>query len=177
MKFVIIITFLFFTSCNTQVNSMSFYESVKQDSTTFKDYLKYEGLREVLKVLDSELYKSEKIIQISIYSQSRSAFFVYDYTKNAYYFVWKNFGENNYSYEKLNKSNLDQMGEFNLFVLDFVLENKIGELIKISEEAYNVTNFPQYDFIRIIDVDANTYESHKIKYFDVYKGRPIMNEE
>src|SRR5690606_31105364 len=101
----------------------------------------------------------------------------YDCTNKSYFFVWKNFGEKSYSYEKLNQSNLDKMGEFNLFVLKFVLENRIGELIKISEKAYDGANFPQYDFIRIIDVDSNIYESHKIKSFDVYKGKPVMNKE
>lgn len=178
MKYFILITLFILISCtaHTQV-SMSFYEKVKQEPEIFKDYLKYEGLRDVLEVLNSELYNSKKIIQLSIYSDSRSAFFIYDCTNKLYFFVWKNFGEKSYSYEKLNQSTLSQMGEFNLFVLDFVLENKIEELKKISEEAYGSTNFPQYDFIRIIDIEANIYESHKIKTFDVYKGKPIMNEE
>lgn len=158
---------------NSQKNT-SFYEKIKKDNNIFKDFLKHEGLVEVLKTMDSELYDTNELIIITQSNEYRLALFIYDKTNDKYFFAEKYFGQQNYSYEKLTE--LNEMGETILFVLKSILDNKIENLKKISEEAYNVS-LGRYQAIHILDILNHKYVFCRYKSFDVYKGKPVMTEE
>lgn len=181
MKYIALI-FLIFYSCSKNVNSelsrhSCFYEKIIIEEKTYENFLKHKGLREILQTLNNELCNTNKVILISDSDEFISAFFIYDSSNNRHFYAWKKYKEQEYSYKKLTESDLIEIkGKINLFVLKYVLESKIEELKKISLEAFD-TSLGQYKDVHVLDVENHVYEFTRFRSFDVYKGKPVMNEE
>lgn len=61
------------------------------------------------------------------------------------------------------------------FVLQYVLDDKVQELITISQNAYNVYN--ANIVIIIADLEGKSYKEYRIDSFEVYNGEPIMSSD
>lgn len=176
MKYTILLFLIAFIGCKTaQISPPGFYEKIVKEKSVFNDFLKRESLVDLIKTMGNEFQNTDKLIMISFSNEDRSAFFIYDCTNDNYYFAQKYSGFVNYSYKKL--PNREYAGETNLFILKYVLDNKIEELKKISEEVFKVGYVRIQQPIYVIDTKNKKYIFERFKSFNVYKGKPVMNEK
>lgn len=156
-----------------------FYLKMKQSKSIYKDFFKYEGNKESLKLLDKDLEQSKEIIIIGGYSYPLSYDLIYDCTNDVYYYIEKNQNDNQILYRKLKKEDLindsinyDDM----IFALNYVLDNKINELLEISIEAYD-DNSGSFTVVKIINIEKQTYKEFSFKSILTFKGMPVITKE
>ena len=175
MKNLVILTSIciYTLSCiQTPAISGGFYDKVLQERKVFKDYLKYKGNHQELSLLDKQLIHTKKIITLSTFNGFTSFSTIYDCDNSKYYYLESN-KEGIYKHNQISKEEV--LTNF-LFVLEYILDDKIEELKKISEEAYDLES-GMFIYVDILDVQSKTYKRYQFKEFEVYNGKPIMTKE
>lgn len=171
-----VIGLIFFSSLSC--NSEGFYYRMKNNKKIYAEFFKYDGNKENIKLLNKDLENSKEIIIISSYVHPQSFNFIYDVTKDMYYYIEKNQVYNEVLYKKLKKEVLanDNVNyEDLLFFLKYVLDNKIDELIDISEKSYDDKS-GVYSVVKIINIDKKTYKEFSFRSFLTFEGKPVMSE-
>src|SRR5690554_5468355 len=178
--FLITIISCLIISCTNRkyIVTGGFYDKVLHEKKIFRDFLKYKGNQNKLEALDDILFNSEKVIIVSMdYTD-----IIYDITNDKYYLLRK--------YYSLNKDYRGKLRDITplleqdvpptfLFVLEYVLNNKIEELIDISRESYDTTpsGFTYNPYIDILDVNSPYYKRYSFNNFMVHNGKPVMTHK
>lgn len=63
-----------------------------------------------------------------------------------------------------------------LFILRYVLNDRVEELNKISNDAYDLES-GMFIYVDILDVKSKIYKRYKFKEFEVYKEKPVMTKD
>jgi hypothetical protein len=159
-------------------NSEGFYYRMKNNKKKYTEFFKYDGNKENIKLLNKDLENSNEIIIISSYAHPQSFNFIYDVTKDKYYYIEKNQVYNEILNKELKKDDIanDNVNyEDFLFFLKYVLDNKIDELIDISEKSYDDKS-GVYCVVKIINIDKKTYKEFSFRSFLTFEGKPVMSE-
>lgn len=122
-------------SCANKVDigNGGFYDKVLQEKKVFKDFLKYKGNQEKLMLLDDVFFNSEKIIIVFLDRIN----VIYDVSNDKYFLIKEDYLENFIEFKIISN---DEVPPTFLFVLKYVLNNKIDELEKISQEAFDANS-------------------------------------
>lgn len=175
MKYVIFELSVFnFLSCSPE----GFYSTMKSNKNIYKEFLKYKGNKEAIKLLDTDLGNSKEIIIIGSYVYPQSFSFIYDRTNNLYYYIEENPYKKDIIYKKLRKEDFKNDNiNYNdlLFILEYVLEDRNDELIDISKKAYDDKS-GVYSVVKIINIDKKTYKEFSFRSFLTFEGKPVMTE-
>lgn len=169
---LITLSIFFFSCIQRSVITGGFYDKILKEKKIFKDYLKYNGNHQQLSLLDKNLVNTSKIIIVSTFDGFISYSTTYDVTNDKYYYL-ENDKEEIYKLKEISKEEVKPNFDF---TLKYVLENRIDELKKISEEAYDLQS-GMFIYIDILDTQSKMYRKYQFKEFEVYKGKPVMTKE